>query len=84
MIQDEKENLDIMKTCHETINLDCHFFYLESVVAVTLPSFGSEVPNVTVTAGKDALLPCVVDNLGHFKVSLLGLKINRLTCLFLS
>ena len=34
-----------------------------------LPSFGDVVPNVTVTAGKDALLPCVVDNLGHFKVS---------------
>jgi len=40
-----------------------------NVQALVTPSFAEHVPNVTVTAGKDALLPCVVDNLGHFKVA---------------
>ena len=47
------------------------------------PSFAEHVPNVTVTAGKDALLPCVVDNLGHFKVTIDFLyakkKMNQVT-----
>jgi hypothetical protein len=58
---------------------DLFFFKLG---AVMLPSFGDVVPNVTVTAGKDALLPCVVDNLGHFKVKQIDfhpIKIRTLT-----
>nr|CAH0099633.1 unnamed protein product [Daphnia galeata] len=33
------------------------------------PSFAENVPNITVVAGKDVVLPCVVDNLEHFKVA---------------
>lgn len=33
------------------------------------PSFAETVPNITVVAGKDVVLPCVVDNLEHFKVA---------------
>jgi hypothetical protein len=32
------------------------------------PSFAENVPNITVVAGKDVVLPCIVDNLEHFKV----------------
>ena len=33
------------------------------------PKFAEPIPNVTVTVGRDALLACVVDNLGNYKVS---------------
>lgn len=33
------------------------------------PSFAENVPNITVVAGKDVVLPCIVDNLEHFKVA---------------
>ena len=39
--------------------------------AAFTPSFAEPVPNVTVVAGKDAVLPCIVDNLEHFKVRVL-------------
>ena len=32
------------------------------------PSFAENVPNITVVAGKDVVLPCIVDNLEHLKV----------------
>lgn len=38
------------------------------LTALVTPSFAEAVPNVTVVAGKDAVLPCIVDNLEHFKV----------------
>ncbi|XP_066945847.1 neurotrimin-like isoform X2 [Macrobrachium rosenbergii] len=33
------------------------------------PKFVATIPNVTVTAGRDASLPCVVENIGDYKVS---------------
>lgn len=33
------------------------------------PEFAEAIPNVTVSAGRDVSLPCVVDNLGTFRVS---------------
>ncbi|ODN02457.1 Limbic system-associated membrane protein [Orchesella cincta] len=35
----------------------------------SLPRFAQPIPNVTVTIDKDALLPCVVDNLRSYKVA---------------
>ena len=32
------------------------------------PKFVEPIPNVTVTVGRDASLPCVVNNLGTYKV----------------
>lgn len=36
------------------------------------PRFSEPIPNVTVALGRDASLPCVVENLGKFKVSRAG------------
>jgi neurotrimin len=33
-----------------------------------MPRFAENIPNVTVTLGKDALLACVVENLRGYKV----------------
>ncbi|GFQ66686.1 lachesin [Trichonephila clavata] len=33
------------------------------------PQFADVIPNVTVAAGRDVTLPCVVDNLGDYKVA---------------
>lgn len=33
-----------------------------------LPRFVEDVPNITVTVGRDALLPCTVEQLKGFKV----------------
>lgn len=33
------------------------------------PRFAEPIPNVTVALGRDANLPCVVENLGTYKVS---------------
>lgn len=35
------------------------------------PRFAEPIPNVTVALGRDASLPCVVNNLGTYKVNLL-------------
>lgn len=43
--------------------------FLFSFQAIGTPSFAETVPNITVVAGKDVILPCVVDNLEHFKVA---------------
>lgn len=32
------------------------------------PRFAEPIPNVTVALGRDASLPCVVENLGSYKV----------------
>lgn len=32
------------------------------------PKFAEPIPNVTVALGRDASLPCVVENLGKYKV----------------
>ncbi|CAG4966463.1 unnamed protein product [Parnassius apollo] len=38
------------------------------------PRFAEPIPNVTVALGRDASLPCVVEHLGTYKVSLEELK----------
>lgn len=35
------------------------------------PRFAEPIPNVTVALGRDASLPCVVENLGKYKVGFL-------------
>ncbi|GIY29104.1 hypothetical protein CDAR_556551 [Caerostris darwini] len=37
------------------------------------PEFAEPIPNVTVSAGRDVSLPCVVDNLGTYRVDGKGL-----------
>ena len=32
------------------------------------PKFVEPIPNVTVTVGRDASLPCIISNLGSYKV----------------
>lgn len=34
------------------------------------PRFAQPIPNVTVAVGRDANLPCVVEHLGTYKVSI--------------
>ncbi|GFT21804.1 hypothetical protein NPIL_487901 [Nephila pilipes] len=34
-----------------------------------VPSFAEPIQNVTVAAGREVVLPCVVDNLGSYRVS---------------
>ena len=41
-----------------------------------LPRFTKDVPNITVTVGRDALLPCTVEQLRGFKVSVWILSIT--------
>ena len=59
----------------------CEFFYKNLIFVFYLlattapkeivpePEFAEAIPNVTVSAGRDVSLPCVVDNLGTFRVS---------------
>ncbi|CAG7718919.1 unnamed protein product [Allacma fusca] len=42
---------------------------IQAKIKSSLPRFAQPIPNVTVTIGKDALLPCVVDNLRSYKVA---------------
>lgn len=41
-----------------------------------LPRFVEDVPNITVTVGRDALLPCTVEQLKGFKVCSLALGVS--------
>lgn len=43
------------------------FFFL---VMMDEPRFAQPIPNVTVAVGRDANLPCVVEHLGTYKVSI--------------
>jgi hypothetical protein len=45
-----------------------YMFESRAAFGMMTPSFAENVPNITVVAGKDVVLPCVVDNLEHFKV----------------
>lgn len=40
------------------------------------PRFIEPIPNVTVALGRDASLPCVVDNLGTYKVIITSVSIQ--------
>lgn len=42
------------------------------------PKFAEPIPNVTVALGRDAALPCVVENLGEYKVIII--KFSYLIC----
>lgn len=43
------------------------YFFLFSAMTDD-PRFAEPIPNVTVALGRDASLPCVVENLGTYKV----------------
>lgn len=46
-----------------------------------MPMFVATIPNVTVTLGRDASLPCIVKDIGDYQVSLVCLfKYLLLTC----
>ena len=47
---------------------DNDYVWTPAAFGMMTPSFAENVPNITVVAGKDVVLPCVVDNLEHFKV----------------
>ncbi|GIY55465.1 hypothetical protein CEXT_806611 [Caerostris extrusa] len=40
------------------------------------PQFADNIPNITIPAGRDVTLPCVVDSLGDYKVSLQQLYVS--------
>lgn len=44
-----------------------------------IPKFVATIPNITVTAGRDASLPCVVENIGDYKVT--WMHLNRVMLL---
>lgn len=46
------------------------------------PRFVEPIPNVTVVLGRDANLPCVVENLGTHKVKFIINNINTVYCAF--
>lgn len=41
------------------------------------PRFAQPIPNVTVAVGRDANLPCVVENLGSYKVRKKNMQRNK-------
>lgn len=50
---------------------NCHnscLMYFCLTVLTDDPNFAEPIPNVTVSLGRDASLPCVVNNLGTYKV----------------
>ncbi|CAH2015913.1 unnamed protein product [Acanthoscelides obtectus] len=54
-----------------------NYFYVAVIFIFTFlsfaitddPKFAEPIPNVTVALGRDASLPCVVENLGSYKVA---------------
>lgn len=49
----------------------CFYFKIFIFVAAMTeePRFVEPIPNVTVALGRDASLPCIVENLGTYKVN---------------
>lgn len=45
-----------------------NYKYICFTVLTDDPNFAEPIPNVTVSLGRDASLPCVVNNLGTYKV----------------
>lgn len=41
------------------------------------PRFAQPIPNITVAVGRDANMPCLVENLGIYKVSNLQMELNH-------
>ena len=50
------------------LTLDCLFVFFFLFPGLK-PRFSKPIQNVTVMIGRDAILKCVVDNLGKYKVS---------------
>ena len=50
-------------------SIDVIFSGKDEIMRREEPFFVEQVPNITVTAGKDATLSCQVDNLNQYKVS---------------
>lgn len=46
---------------------DTFFFYVAALSDP--PIFAEPIPNVTVALGRDVSLPCVIENLGSYKVT---------------
>lgn len=44
-----------------------HFYFVAAMTDE--PRFVEPIPNVTVALGRDASLPCIVENLGTYKVN---------------
>lgn len=57
----KKEEQNKMNSC------TCNFIHVS--VMMDEPRFAQPIANVTVAVGRDANLPCVVENLGSYKVS---------------
>lgn len=48
--------------------------FLEKSGGSNLPEFVEDIKNVTVASGREAVISCVVSNLGKYKVSSLSLS----------
>nr|XP_023024638.1 lachesin-like [Leptinotarsa decemlineata] len=62
----------MVKRKHHNRYITLGMFYIATIVCkVTAddPRFAEPIPNVTVALGRDASLPCVVENLGTYKVA---------------
>lgn len=46
------------------------FIFYVTVLSVLQPEFAEPIPNVTIPVGRDVSLPCVVSNLGSYKVGI--------------
>ncbi|XP_064474777.1 lachesin-like isoform X2 [Ornithodoros turicata] len=58
-----------MRWCLMRLQTHVHPVRGSSSVQRKLPNFAEPIPNVTVAAGRDVSLTCVVENLGSFKVA---------------
>lgn len=65
-------------TWRQILNRTMFFFFSPDIMALE-PSFDVPIVNITVVAGKTAVLPCSIDSLGDFKVSQISVKYTA-TC----
>lgn len=64
-----------------TTNLEPDNVFSTDIMALE-PSFDVPIVNITVVAGKTAVLPCSIDSLGDFKVSQIYRPNGHLHCFF--
>lgn len=50
------------------VNIYFYFYFYVTVLSLLEPEFAEPIPNVTIPVGRDVSLPCVVSNLGNYKV----------------
>lgn len=60
----------VIRLSSTRVKSDDDFTKMFLKVGLLRPTFTEPIPNVTVAVGRDAALPCVVDNLGTHRVSL--------------